>query len=112
MSLSKTSPLFLDDSDSFYRHLSMIKTRRNNICSHSRDNECLTVSVPLGKGGEVGEVGDDHQGTHQTDGAALHTKAHGEPIEHADLQLTGMDLSQMGHWARSETSLLTTINTA
>lgn len=60
-------------------------------------NERFTVSVPLGEGGEVGEVGDDHHGAHQADGAALHTEAHREAIQQADLQLTGVDLSQTGH---------------
>lgn len=57
----------------------------------------LTISVPLGQGEQVGEVGDDHHATHQTDGAALHAEAHLESVEQADLQLTGMNLCQMGH---------------
>lgn len=69
-------------------------------------NISLTVSVPLGDRRYVGEVGDDHHAAHQTDGAALHTEGHLEPIEQSHLQLTGMDLSQMRHW-RSEASLLT-----
>lgn len=57
----------------------------------------LTISVPLGEGRDVGEVGDHHHGAHQAGGAALHTKGNWEPIEEADLQFTGVDLSQMRH---------------
>lgn len=65
---------------------------------------CFTVSVPLSEGWYIGEVGYNHHGTHQTDGAALHTEGNREPIEQADLQLTGMDLSQMRHcpWGKQE----------
>lgn len=73
---------------------------------NKRTNKHLTVSVPLGERGYIGEVGDNHHATRQTDGAALHTKGHWEPIEQGDLQLTGVDLSQMGHWERGETSFL------
>lgn len=57
----------------------------------------LTISVPLGQGGDVGEVGDHHHGADQLDGAALHAKAHREPVEQGDLQLAGVDLRQVRH---------------
>lgn len=57
----------------------------------------LTVSVPLGQGGQVGEVGDDHHATHQTDGATLDAKAHGEVVDQGHLQLAGVDLGHVGH---------------
>lgn len=61
--------------------------------------EWLTISVPLNNRWYVGEVRDNHHGRHQFDGAALHTKTDWEPVEQGDLELTGMDLSQMGHWS-------------
>lgn len=84
----------------------MSSSKTSPVCDRL---EYLTVSVPLGEGGQVGEVGDDHYATHQTDGAALHPEAHREPVEQGDLQLTGMDLRQTGHWATSEAWLLKSI---
>lgn len=62
----------------------------------------LTVSVPLDEGWDVGEVGHHHHGTHQGDRGALHTKADAETVEQRDLQLTGMDVSQMRNWRAAE----------
>lgn len=58
----------------------------------------LTVSVPLGQGGQIGEVGDGHHVANQTDGAALNAKAHGEVVNQGHLQLAGVDLGHAGHY--------------
>lgn len=73
---------------------------------NERMKEGLTISVPLGNGWYVGEIGDHHHCTHQSDGVALHTKRHWEPVKQADIQLTGMDLSQMRHWRTRFATLL------
>lgn len=57
----------------------------------------LTISVPLGQGGKVGEVGDNHHATNQTDGVALNAKADWEVINQGYLQLAGVDLGHAGN---------------
>lgn len=71
--------------------------------SDSREMKgCLTISVPLSKGWNIGKVRNNHHSTHKLDGVALHSKANWEPLEQGDLKLTGMDLSQMGHWTGTQ----------
>lgn len=57
----------------------------------------LTVSVPLGQGGQIGEVGDHHHVANQTDGATLNAKADWEVVDQGHLQLAGVDLGHTGH---------------